>query len=416
MSSINKVQKNQRKYIDYSLIFVLLFLLAFGMVMVYSTSSYNSSLENNGNAFVYLRKQLISTVIGLVAMLVVSLIPYVYYIVLAPFAYIFSLITVFLVLTPLGHEANGASRWIYIGGYSIQVAEIVKIAVIMMTAFLVLYYRENEEMRNSLKYIFIVMAPGIIAGALVYKITNNLSSAIIIVGISYVMLLISNPRNIKLYILTVLGLILIAVAIVVLYQKSKTIDNASELSFRFERVFAWFDPEKYIDGKGYQPLQSLYSIGSGGMWGKGLGKSMQKLGFLPEASNDMIFSIICEELGLFGGFATILLYIILLYRLVDISSFTKNYFGAMLIAGVFSHIAIQVVLNIAVATNTIPNTGISLPFISYGGSSVIFLLIEMGIVMNIALEADFRVSKKRKKRPATDKSKDTAVNEEESRE
>jgi len=395
MSPVNKVRKNKRNYIDYSLIFVLLFLLAFGLIMVYSTSSYTSSLENDGNAFGYLRKQLISTIIGLVFMFVVSFVPYVYYIAIAPIAYVFSIICIFLVLTPLGHVANGASRWIYIMGYSIQVAEIVKIAVILMTAFLILYFRENEEMRNSFKYLVIVMAPGLFAGILVYKITNNLSSGIIIIGISYIMLLVSNPKNIKLYIVTLILLIIAALTVVVLYQKSKEIDNASSLSFRFERIFAWFDPEKYIDGKGYQPLQSLYSIGSGGVWGKGLGKSMQKLGFLPEASNDMIFSIICEELGLFGGFATILLYIILLYRLVDISSFTKNYFGVMLITGVFSHIAIQVILNISVATNTIPNTGISLPFISYGGSSVIFLLIEMGIVMNVGKEADFRPGKKK---------------------
>ena len=135
---------------------------------------------------------------------------------------------------------------------------------------------------------------------------------------------------------------------------------------------------------GFQTLQALYAIGSGGIWGKGLGQSMQKLNFLPEAQNDMIFSIICEELGLFGAVAVILMFIILLWRMMIIANNATDLFGAMLVVGVIGHIAIQVILNIAVVTNSIPNTGISLPFISYGGSSVMFLLIEMGLVLSVA--------------------------------
>ena len=146
---------------------------------------------------------------------------------------------------------------------------------------------------------------------------------------------------------------------------------------------AWLDPEAYASGKGFQTLQALYAIGSGGIWGKGLGQSMQKLGFLPEAQNDMIFSIICEELGLFGAAAVILLFVLLVWRFMIIANNSADLFGAMLVVGVMGHIAIQVILNIAVVTNTIPNTGISLPFISYGGSSVMFLLIEIGIVLSV---------------------------------
>ena len=137
-------------------------------------------------------------------------------------------------------------------------------------------------------------------------------------------------------------------------------------------------PESQAQGKGFQTLQALYAIGSGGIWGKGLGQSMQKLSFLPEAQNDMIFSIICEELGLFGAIAIILMFIMLLWRMMIIANNATDLFGAMLVVGVMGHIAIQAILNIAVVTGTIPNTGISLPFISYGGSSVMFLLIEIG--------------------------------------
>ena len=158
----------------------------------------------------------------------------------------------------------------------------------------------------------------------------------------------------------------------------------NSLDFRSNRILAWLNPEQYATGTGFQTLQSLYAIGSGGIFGKGLGQSMQKLGFLPEAQNDMIFSIICEELGLFGGIAVILLFILLCWRFMVIANNASDLFGALLVVGVMGHIAIQVILNIAVVTNTIPNTGISLPFISYGGSSVMFLLIEIGLVMSVA--------------------------------
>ena len=160
--------------------------------------------------------------------------------------------------------------------------------------------------------------------------------------------------------------------------------DAAGGNFRFKRIAIWLHPETDPEGVGFQTLQGLYAIGSGGIWGKGLGQSMQKLNFLPEAQNDMIFSIICEELGLFGAVAVILMFVILLWRMMIIANNAPDLFGAMLVVGVIGHIAIQVILNIAVVTNSIPNTGISLPFISYGGSSVMFLLIEMGLVLSVA--------------------------------
>ncbi len=158
----------------------------------------------------------------------------------------------------------------------------------------------------------------------------------------------------------------------------------SELNFRFAHILAWLDPEAYVNDKGYQTLQSLYAIGSGGLFGKGLGESMQKLGFIPEAQNDMIFSIICEELGIVGAIAVMLMFVILIYRMMIIAQNAPDMYGALLVIGVMAHISIQVILNIAVVTNTIPNTGITLPFISYGGTAILFLLTEIGIVFNVA--------------------------------
>ena len=193
------------------------------------------------------------------------------------------------------------------------------------------------------------------------------------------MVFVASPDYKKFIIIGVAGVAAIALLVFIIVST-----GGGDGGFRSERVMAWLDPEGHSQGKGFQTLQALYAIGSGGVWGKGLGESMQKLSFLPEAQNDMIFSIICEELGLFGAIGIIFMFIILLWRMVVIANNATDLFGAMLVVGVMGHIAIQAILNIAVVTNTIPNTGISLPFISYGGSSVLFLLFEIGLVLNVA--------------------------------
>ena len=215
---------------------------------------------------------------------------------------------------------------------------------------------------------------------MVYFITKNLSSAIIIMGIAVIMLFISTPGY-KRYILAGIGLIAVVVVLVIVIANS---EQTSGMNYRFERVLAWLDPNAYASGKGFQTLQALYAIGSGGVFGKGLGESMQKMGFIPEAQNDMIFSIICEELGLFGAIAVMLMFLLLIWRMLVIANNAPDMLGALLVIGVMGHISIQVILNIAVVTNTIPNTGITLPFISYGGSAVIIQLAEMGIALNVA--------------------------------
>ena len=199
--------------------------------------------------------------------------------------------------------------------------------------------------------------------------SNNLSTAIIILGIGVILIFASSPRYMQFVALGSAGIGFIAVFL------------AAE-SYRLERLAIWRDPEKYE--KGFQTIQGLYAIGSGGLFGRGLGNSIQKLGFVPEAQNDMIFSIICEETGLAGAIILILIFALLLWRLCVISMHCQELSGALLSAGIMGHLAIQVILNIAVVTNTIPNTGITLPFISYGGTSIVFLLGEMGIALNIS--------------------------------
>ncbi len=372
-----KKREQSEYYFDYSLLFIVLFLLGFGLIMVYSASSYEA-FDDYGDAAYYMKKQLVSNILGLVAMIVVANIPYHFWSRFAFLGYIASAVLILLVLTPLGIESHGARRWIAIPGigFNLQPAEIAKLCMILFLAALVC--KMGKSVRTLRGFLFMVIAPLPIV-AMVYLITDNLSSAIIILGIAVLMVFVASPDYKKFIIMGLAGVALVAIVIFGIVSAGESAEG-----FRSERILAWLDPESQAQGKGFQTLQALYAIGSGGIWGKGLGQSMQKLSFLPEAQNDMIFSIICEELGLFGAVAIILMFIMLLWRMMIIANNAPDLFGALLVVGVMGHIAIQAILNIAVVTNTIPNTGISLPFISYGGSSVLFLLIEIGLVLSVA--------------------------------
>lgn len=372
-----KRKKEQSEYFfDYSLLFIVLFLLGFGLIMIYSASSY-AAFEEFGDAAHYLKRQAVASVLGLIAMIVVANIPYHFWERFAVLGYLLSAVLIVLVLSPLGVESHNARRWIGIPGtgFNIQPAEVAKLCMILFLA--VLICKMGNSIRTMKGFILMILAPMPIAG-MIYIITKNLSSAIIIIGISMLMVFVASPDYKK---FVVMGLFVCSVAALLVFLITST-DLIG--GFRSGRIQAWLDPESDAQGIGFQTLQALYAIGSGGIWGKGLGQSMQKLSFLPEAQNDMIFSIICEELGLFGAVAIILMFILLIWRMMIIANNAPDLFGAMLVVGVIGHIAIQAILNIAVVTNTIPNTGISLPFISYGGSSVIFLLIEIGLVLSVA--------------------------------
>ena len=378
-NSSRRGQSNSENFMDYSLLFIVLFLIVFGLIMVYSTSSYEANLDYGDSAY-YLKKQLFATILGLAAMIFVANVPYHFWERFAVLGYIVSVVLILLII-PFGIESHGAKRWLPIGPLTLQPAEVAKLAMILFLSSMVCTM--GKQIRTHKGFWMVMLVPMPIA-LMLWQITDNLSSAIIVVGIAALMLFVSCP-DYKRFILLGLGAFAGAALVVfVIVQSAATQVDIEEMNFRGARILAWLDPEAYANSKGFQTIQALYAIGSGGVLGKGLGASMQKLGFLPEAQNDMIFSIICEELGLFGGFAVIIMFIMLIWRFMVVANNAPDLFGALLVVGVLGHIAIQVILNIAVVTNTIPNTGISLPFISYGGSSVMFLLIEIGLVLSVA--------------------------------
>ena len=372
-----KVRSNTGEYFDYNILIIVALLVIFGLIMIYSTSSYNALNEYN-DAYHYLKRQGVAIIGGIIAMIITIFFPLKFFLKFSELIYAISLVAVILVLSPLGRSEGGATRWIYIGPISIQSAELVKISIILLLATFICKY--NSSLLNKWKILFAFMVPSFIAAAMIFFITNNLSSAIIVVGIAFVMLFVASPNYSKFFAIVGAGLAVVLLAVMIIVRMA----NSADGNFRVVRVLAWLDPEAYSNDTGYQILQSLYAIGSGGIFGKGLGESMQKLGFIPESQNDMIFSIICEELGLCGAFMLIFLFGLLLWRMMLVAINTRNKAGCLVVVGVIAHIAIQVVLNIAVVTNSIPNTGISLPFISYGGSSVLCLLVEIGLVLNVS--------------------------------
>lgn len=379
MNTSRDTKKNIRKtrsgeYFDYSLLFITIFMMGFGLVMLYSASSYEASMEF-GDSKYYVISQIKAAVIGVILMVVV--IKFDYHIFKKPLvalaAYFGSILMAMMVLSPIGINANGASRWISIAGFSIQVCEVVKIGVIVFMAFVI--EKKAKKLKNIGTFLLCMVFIGISAGVIAL-ITKDLSSAIIVAGIGVVMLFVACPRISYFVIMIGAGVAAVAGAIMI-------------EPFRFERIRVWLNPEKFADEGGFQVLQSLYSLGSGGLFGKGLGNGIQKLGYVPEAQNDMIFTVICEELGVIGGIAVILMFIFMIWRFMIVANNAPDLFGSMLVVGVMAHISIQTVMNIAVVTNSMPNTGVTLPFMSYGGSSILCLLIEIGIVLAVSKRIKF---------------------------
>ena len=370
-----------QSYVDKNLIVIIFFLVVFGLVMVYATSSYSASQTAGGAAY-YLKKQSKAAAIGIVGMFVTMVIPYHVWERFSVIIYGFAF-TMILLIIPFGREVNGAKRWIYFGSVSVQPAEIAKIAIILFLADFICRLGSYTQTRKGFWLVLIMALPLALP---IYGITRNLSSALIVCGIAFVMLFVSTP-DYRRYILLFLFLAAIAAVVIMIAVRAP---SDGSVSFRLERIRAWRDPEAYASGKGFQTMQALYAIGSGGLFGKGLGDSTLIIKYLPEAQNDMIFSIICEDLGLMGAGAVILMFVLLIWRCMIIADNSEDLYGALLVVGVMAHIAIQVILNIAVVTNTIPNTGISLPFISYGGSSLMCLLIEMGFVLSVSRGIRFK--------------------------
>ena len=360
-------EKKTTTYFDYNLLFITIFLLCFGLVMLYSSSSYTSASKYGDSAY-YLKLQLRNIIIGVIPMIFLAKVDYRVWKKFGILAYLgsFALCTLVMIPIPgLTRSSHGQSRWIQLGPISFQPSEIAKLAVIIFLAMLIEKTSKQLGKFSSLVKVIAIMIP--LLGVIAY---SNLSTAVIIFGIIVCMLFVASPKYMQFIGVGVAGVAFIVVFIVT-------------ASYRGGRVEAWLHPETAGDA-GYQTLQGLYAIGSGGLFGKGLGESLQKMGNVPESQNDMIFTIICEELGLFGAVCVILLFLLMIWRMMVIANNAQDLFGALLVVGVMSHIAIQVILNIAVVTNTIPNTGVILPFISYGGTSLIFLMAEMGLVLSVS--------------------------------
>lgn len=375
-------RQNQRMKIftpgrtDVTLFFVVIFLMVFGIIMIYS-SSYHESLTLYGtNAFYFIRQSLWVSM-GTVVMYGVSRINHKIFLRLSGLLYI-GVVGALAAVLMFGEVINGSRRWLYVAGMKFQPSEMAKLGLILVLATLLVGFKDHLD---KLK----VIVPVVVVGALPIVLVGpaNMSTALIMMGIMGAMLLVIYPNLLKLALITLPP---ISLGIWLMLTK---------FSYRMDRLSAWLqDPFLDPTDSGYQTIQSLYAIGSGGLFGKGLGKSIQKIDFIPEAHNDIIFSIICEELGLFGAFSILLLFAILLWRLFDLIRQTADEESVLVVVGVMAHIGLQVFVNIGVVTNAIPATGIPLPFVSYGGSSLLFLLVEMGIVLNIARQTNERLEKK----------------------
>ncbi len=356
---------------DFILCAVIFILLALGIVMVLSASA-PSALAETGKSYVYASRQLFSAVLGIIAMFFFSKVNYAIYKKLYKIAYVFSFAILLLVLIPnVGIEGNGATRWIkipLIGQF--QPSELTKIGMIIFYAG---YLTEHkDELKNFWKgfvmpLVYIVPPIGIL-----FFIQNHLSASLIIAMVSCIMMIIAGARLLYFIISGA-----IAGSGLLSYVIYKISTGGTGDSFRIGRIVSFLDPWKYLTTTGWQVVQGLYAIGSGGLFGVGLGESKQKYLWISEPQNDFIFAVIAEELGFVGCLIIMVLFGILIWRGVLIAIKAPDTFGSLLASGIISLVAVQVILNIAVVTSLMPNTGIPLPFFSFGGTALLILLSSM---------------------------------------
>ena len=359
-----KIVSTQSKPFDFVLFITVLILLAMGIVMVLSASS-PSALAESGNSYAYVSRQAVFAVLGLILMLIISKIDYRIYTKFAKIAYIGSLI-ILLIVPIIGSSTKGATRWLDLGFVRFQPSEIAKIALII---FYAAWLTKNKDKLKTLKTGFIIpflyLAP--IALILVF-LQNHLSVTIIIVLVISIMMIMAGT---KLRYFVTLGSAGVVGGAGLLFVLAKFTDSGA---FRLSRITTFLNPWNDIKGDGWQIVQSLYAIGSGGLFGAGLGESKQKFLYIPEPHNDFIFSVLAEELGFIGCAVVIILFAIFIWRGLLIAMRAPDMFGSLVAVGITSLIGLQAIMNIAVVTSSIPNTGIPLPFFSYGGTSLVILL------------------------------------------
>ncbi len=367
-----KTEKNYGK-MDITFFSLVIILLTVGLVMLFS-ASYAYSLEYYNNSYKFIVRQAAFGAVGVVIMLVVSRIPYNFW---KKFAWAFYAITVMmliiLLIFPPMVSGMDVKRWIAIGSFTFQPSEIAKFSIILLFSALI---ASNYKQMKDIKFIlFLGVILAFTCGLIVLE--PHLSATVLVLAIGVVLLIVGG-LSIK-YIIGGVGVVAVAGIVFVL---------SGAISYVADRLNYWIDPWSDAQGKGFQTIQSLLAIGSGGILGRGIGQSRQKYLYLPEPHNDFIFSIVCEELGLIGAAVIILLFCLLVWRGFTIAMRSKDKFGSLMAIGLTFQVGLQAMLNIWVVTNTIPNTGISLPFFSYGGTSLVILLAEMGIVLSISREAN----------------------------
>ena len=352
---------------DFLFLFLVLILLVFGLIMV-ASSSHVSALYKYGDSYHYIKRQLFFAVVGFLIMLGVAFFDY-HKLRKWSFAILCAavLLLIFVLIpSPLSVKVNGARRWLNFG-VQFQPSEIGKFAVILtLASYISANYKRMKEIKMSaFPIIVLLIVVGLVA------VETHLSGAILIFAIGAIMLFVGGfPAK---YFLIAGGTGIAGLVGIVLFTP-----------YMQSRIEMWLDPFKDAQGRGYQVIQSLYAIGSGGLLGLGLGQSRQKHLYIPEPQNDYIFSIALEELGFVGGVFIMLLFVLLIWRGFSIAFHARDKFGSLLVIGIVSRVAVQTILNIGVVTNALPSTGISLPFFSYGGTALVMLLVEMGVVLSVS--------------------------------
>ncbi len=360
------------KSIDWILLIFIIVLVLIGFMMVFSSSYPDGYYNFGGNGFYFFEKQLIAGIIGIIVMFIASFVNYRIYRKLNIVFLFFSIIAGISLFTAYGTEANGAQRWINIGPMTLQPSEIIKVSSIIYLAYLL---EKKNKVIHKFKGGFVPVVFWIVFFGGLIVIQKDLSTSMVLVLTLGIMFFVSGAN--LFYILISLGLLGGASYYLIMQEQ-----------YRIDRVLSFLDPFKYKLSIGWQVVQSLYAFGTGGLIGTGLGQSRQKFFYIPEPYNDFIFSIIGEEVGYIGAILVIVCYIIVIWRGLRISINADDLFGAYIATGITSLIGIQAFIHIAVVTSSMPPTGIALPFISAGGTSLVILLGSIGILLNISKHAD----------------------------
>jgi len=362
------MKNKNKKPFDFWIFASVLLLLSIGTIMVFS-SSYYFSVQTVGNSFHLLIPQLEYMALSIIVLIVTMNFDYRRWGKISPLILMVCIGLLILVLIPgVGQKQNGAQRWLGVGSKTIQPSEMAKIGLIMFLSFSLSKRKEvlQSFRKGLLPYLALI---GFVAGLVVLE--RHLSGTLIIVITSFVILFCAGAKISHFVAIAVPGVVAVAGAIF-------------SASFRMDRVKAWLNPFKYKMDEGWQTVNSLLAIGSGGLFGRGLGQSMQKYLYIPEPYNDYIFAVLAEELGFIGSLFVMLLFLVFIWRGIKVAMSAPDVFGSLMATGITALIGIQFLFNVAVVTNSIPSTGISLPFFSYGGTSLIFLMFGVGILLNIS--------------------------------